>query len=76
MTPTPSTDLPVSYLTKRQLAVLEGIALGTPIKAIARELGISPKTAETHRAQLCRKLRLEGTAELVRYAIRQGLISP
>jgi len=41
-------------------------------KEIAQILGISPKTAESHRSRLMQKLDIHGTAGLVRYAIRRG----
>lgn len=66
-----STDL----LTPRQREVLKLIAQGQSTKAIARTLGISVKTVETHRAQLMERLEIRDVAGLVRYAIRVGLVS-
>ena len=45
-------------------------------KEVANLLGISYKTAESHRTRLMEKLDLHETASLVRYAIRQGLVQP
>jgi len=63
-------------LTPRQREVLILIALGLTTKAIAHRLGISAKTADTHRVQLMERLRIHDIAGLVRYAIRIGLVSP
>jgi DNA-binding NarL/FixJ family response regulator len=61
-------------LTKRELAVLDLCSRGKTSGAIARELGISRRTAEAHRASLMKKLVLKTQTELVRYALRQGII--
>jgi two-component system response regulator NreC len=63
-------------LTPRERQVLQLIAEGKATKEIARILGVSVKTAETHRAKLKDKLGIHETASLVRYAIRRGLIEP
>lgn len=63
-------------LTPRQLQVLRGIAAGKTTKAIARSLGISAKTVETHRSLLMERLSIRDVAGLVRYALRLGLVSP
>ena len=60
-------------LTPRQREILRLISLGRTTKAIARSLGISAKTVETHRAQLMERLDIYDVAGLVRYAIRTGL---
>ena len=52
------------------------IAEGESNKAIARSLGISIKTVESHRAAAMRKAGVRTAAELVRFAIRQNLIMP
>lgn len=67
---------PPGPLTPRQLQVLRGIAAGKTTKAIARTLGISPKTVETHRSSLMDRLSIRDVAGLVRYALRLGLVSP
>jgi DNA-binding NarL/FixJ family response regulator len=61
-------------LTPRQLEVLRLVAEGLPTKGIARQLGISVKTAEAHRSQLMERLDIHDVAGLVRYALRTGLI--
>jgi DNA-binding NarL/FixJ family response regulator len=63
-------------LTGRERQVLHLIAEGKTTKEIAGILGVTPKTVETHRAKLMEKLDIHGTAGLVRYAIRQGLLQP
>ncbi|HEY2156335.1 MAG TPA: response regulator transcription factor [Isosphaeraceae bacterium] len=61
-------------LTPRQNQVLRLIAEGNTTKAIARILGVSVKTVETHRVQLMDRLDIHDVAGLVRYAIRIGLV--
>jgi DNA-binding NarL/FixJ family response regulator len=61
-------------LTRRELEVLQLLAEGHTNKSMAEVLGISVKTAETHRARLMRKLQLKSVAELVRYAIRERIV--
>jgi two-component system, NarL family, response regulator NreC len=41
---------------------------------MAARLGISPRTADTHRANIMRKLGLQGQTDLVRYALRRGIL--
>jgi DNA-binding NarL/FixJ family response regulator len=62
-------------LTTRQLEVLRHVALGRSSKEIARELNLSIKTVETHRAQIMARLEIHDVAGLVRYAIRTGLVT-
>jgi two-component system response regulator NreC len=69
-------DAPADPLSARERQVLQLIAEGRSSRAIAKVLGISIKTAESHRARLMRKLDIHETASLVRYAIRRGLIQP
>jgi two-component system, NarL family, response regulator NreC len=61
-------------LTPREREVLRLIALGHTSVEIARNLGLSPRTIETHRARIHRKLGLDTRAELVRYALRHELL--
>jgi DNA-binding CsgD family transcriptional regulator len=58
-------------LTPRECEVLHLIAAGRTTKQIAADLGITFKTAATHRAHIMEKLDLHGVAELVRYSLRQ-----
>jgi DNA-binding NarL/FixJ family response regulator len=68
------TDFPEPPLTSRQRQVLQLVAEGKTTKEVAALLGVSVKTAESHRASLMDKLSIHETAGLVRYAIRIGLI--
>ena len=61
-------------LSDREREVLRLLALGHTNQEIAKQLFISVRTAETHRAHIMQKLRLTSRAELVRYAIEQGLL--
>jgi len=63
-------------LTPREREVLQLLSEGRGNKEIGSELGISPKTAETHRARLMVKLGLHSLASLVRYAVRHRIIDP
>jgi two-component system, NarL family, response regulator NreC len=63
-------------LSDREREVLRLLALGHTNQEIAQQLYISVRTAETHRAHIMQKLRLSSRAELVRYAIAQGLLEP
>ena len=60
-------------LTKREREVLVRIARGMTNKDIAAELGISPRTVETHRDSLARKLRMRSVADLTRFVLETGL---
>ena len=61
-------------LSDREREVLRLLALGHTNQEIAKQLYISVRTAETHRAHIMQKLRLSSRAELVRYALEQGLL--
>jgi DNA-binding NarL/FixJ family response regulator len=63
-------------LTMREREVLELLARGTTYAEIADKLTISPRTAETHRTNLLRKLELTSQSDLTLYAIQRGLIDP
>jgi len=69
-------DLPSDPLTPREHQVLQLIAEGKTTKEVASLLGVSVKTAESHRMRIMTKLDIHETAGLVRYAIRQGLVRP
>src|SRR5437667_10745320 len=69
-------DRPADPLTVRERQVLQLIAEGKSTKDTASVLGISVKTAESHRMRLMQKLNIHETASLVRYAVRGGLIEP
>jgi len=61
-------------LTPRERETVQLIAEGKSNKEIAEVFGISVKTVETHRAAIMRKLHLDSSASLVRYAIRNGIV--
>jgi DNA-binding NarL/FixJ family response regulator len=63
-------------LTAREREVLELVARGASYAEIAEKLTISPRTAETHRTNLMRKLELKTTADITLYAVQRGLIDP
>ncbi len=63
-------------LSEREREVLRLLALGHTNQEIAKMLYISVRTAETHRAHIMQKPRLQTRAELVRYALEQGLLEP
>jgi DNA-binding NarL/FixJ family response regulator len=63
-------------LTARERQVLQLIGEGRTTKAIAGVLGISFKTAESHRSRIMKKLDIHEVAGLVRYAIRRGMLRP
>ena len=65
-----------SRLTSREREVLQLLAEGAANKEIATALGITTKTAETHRARIMAKLELHSMSELVRYAVRNRIIEP
>jgi DNA-binding NarL/FixJ family response regulator len=62
-------------LTPRELEVLKLVAEGHTNIAIAERLGVSRKTVDAHRTNLMRKLDLHDVTELVKYALRHGIIS-
>ena len=63
-------------LTARQREVLQLLTEGKSNKEIGTLLGMTTKTAETHRTQIMTKLNLHSMSELVRYAIRNRIIEP
>ena len=67
---------PGEPLTARERQVLQLVAEGRSTKAIAALLGITFKTAESHRNRIMKKLDIHQVAGLVRYAIRRGLVRP
>ena len=61
-------------LTAREREVLIRVADGRTSREIAQEFGISPRTVETHRESLMRKLEIRSVAGLTRFAIESGLV--
>ncbi len=62
-------------MTRREIEVLQLLAEGNTNKTTGERLGISIKTVETHRARLMKKLGIKSLAELVRYAVREHIVS-
>jgi DNA-binding NarL/FixJ family response regulator len=69
-----NSDVPEMPISDRERQVLQLVAEGKTNKEIATLLGISVKTAESHRSNMMDKLNIHDTAGLVRYAIRKGII--
>ena len=69
-----SEGLPHEALSDREYRVMWMIASGKSITNIAEELFLSPNTISTYRIRILKKLKLENNAELVRYAIKHGLV--
>jgi DNA-binding NarL/FixJ family response regulator len=76
MTAAADASSPRRHLTPREREVLQLVGEGRSNKEIGLLLGISAKTAETHRARLMTKLRVHSVASLVRYAVRHGIVKP
>lgn len=70
------TRYPEDVLTERERQIVQLAAEGYKNREIAEQLGISLKTVETHRANIMQKLNISDRVELVRYAIRSGIIEP
>jgi DNA-binding NarL/FixJ family response regulator len=74
-----STEIPDvigDRLTSREREIVQLLSEGKTSKEVASILGISVKTAETHRANIMRKLEIHSVSELVRYAVRNQIIEP
>jgi two-component system response regulator FixJ len=64
----------VGQITSRELVVLKQIVAGQSNKLIARDLDISPRTVEAHRARVMQKMQAGSVAELVSLALRAGIV--
>ena len=71
----PDSASPYSLLTAKEREVLQLIADGKATKEIARELNISTKAVEWRRGKMMQKLNIQNVVELVKYAIREGIIN-
>jgi DNA-binding NarL/FixJ family response regulator len=69
-------DIIGERLTSREREIVQLLSEGKTSKEVASVLGISVKTAETHRANIMRKLEIHSVSELVRYAVRNQIIEP
>lgn len=67
-------ESPYESLTTREREILQLVAEGRTSAEIATRLFISPRTAEGHRANLMRKLGLQNNAELIRFALKRGIL--
>lgn len=67
---------PGDALTPRQREVLRLLAEGRRAKEIATELGLSVRTVETHKYEIMRLLEIDNTVDLVKFAIRRGIVTP
>ena len=65
-----------SLLTEREREILGLTAEGSSAREIGEKLALSPRTVERHRANLMEKLNLHNRSEVVKYAIRKGMVSP
>jgi DNA-binding NarL/FixJ family response regulator len=65
---------PYQMLTNREREILQMAAEGMTAAAIAKRLSISPRTAELHRARMMNKLRLNNQTDLIRYALKRGIL--
>ena len=66
---------PLDSLSLRERDVLQLVVEGRTNVAIAQKLSLSPKTVETYRARIMRKLKVRDTVELVKFAMRHGIIA-
>lgn len=69
----PGARASLESLSAREREVFERLVAGIPVKQIAYELGVSPKTVSTYRQRILEKLALRNNAELTAYAVRRGL---
>lgn len=69
-------EAPSPTLSARERQVLQLVAEGKTTKEVASILGISVKTADTHRSRIMKKLDIHDVASLVRYAVRAGMVQP
>jgi two-component system response regulator NreC len=69
-------ESPSPTLSARERQVLQLVADGKTTKEVATILGISVKTADTHRSRIMKKLDIHDVASLVRYAVRAGMVQP
>lgn len=68
--------LPHETLTDREFEVFRLLAAGAAVTEVAAQLNLSVKTVSTHKANLMQKLGLQNPTEMVRYALKHGLVEP
>jgi DNA-binding NarL/FixJ family response regulator len=71
----PDGAVPLGRLTGHELEIVRRLALGDSNRDLATKLGVNLRTAEGHRATLMRKMNFESLADLVRYAVRNGIVA-
>jgi DNA-binding CsgD family transcriptional regulator len=76
MPSSPQPSLLRKSLSAREREIVQLLAEGKSTKEVAVILGISVKTAETHRSNIMRKLEMHSVSELIRYAVRNNMIEP
>lgn len=64
----------IDCLSPKEHSIFIGLAQGTCLKELAAELGVSPKTVTTYRSRILSKLKLGSNADIVRYALKSGVI--
>jgi DNA-binding NarL/FixJ family response regulator len=69
-----STTLPHENLTEREFEVMQLLVTGMSVTHIAAKINLSVKTVSTHKTNLMQKMALENQSELIRYAMRHGLV--
>ena len=69
-------EISLECLTMRQQEILKLLALGDSFREVAKKLDLAPKSVEGHNTRIMRVLGIHNRAHLVRYAIRNGVISP
>jgi DNA-binding NarL/FixJ family response regulator len=70
-----SPKLPHEHLSDREYQIMIMIAKGKSLKAIGTELSVSVKTISTHRTHILQKMKLENNAQIVTYALQNGLLT-
>lgn len=70
------TDGPIGSLTIRQIEILALISAGFAVREVAARLHLSPRTVETHKYEMMKKLKCGSVVALCRFAIRHGIIMP
>ena len=70
----PDTALPHESLSEREFQTLRLLAAGRAVKEIAAQLSLSAKTVSTYRTRVLEKLGVKSTVDLVRYALKHGLV--
>ena len=68
--------MPLDVLTPRETQVLRLVVQGKTSKEIAAVVGVKPSTIDTYRSRVFVKLKIDNRANLVRFAVRHGLIKP